>query len=203
MHQRCYPRRPLLYGARERKTEAEARADATGVEFAAAPSVAVRASELREAAEVERLAYTRRQAAEALGVSVSTIDRRVVPVIDTVKTPWGQRLIPVAELDRFLWEHLELGSSAYRSSPAGRPPVLPGAVVERVRLEYARGSSLAEIARGLSSRRRPDRPRRPTMVAVHGSCRPAPRFTASTVVLTKPRSGEALTVAVVAAGPGE
>jgi len=34
---------------------------------------------------VERLAYTRKQAAEVLGVSVSTIDRRVVPPIDTVK----------------------------------------------------------------------------------------------------------------------
>ena len=111
----------------------------------------MRASELREAAEVERLAYTRRQAAEALGVSVSTIDRRVVPLIDTVKTPWGQRLIPVTELDRFLWEHLELGSPRSAPRRAGRPPVLPGAVVERVRLEYARGSSLAEIARGLSS----------------------------------------------------
>jgi hypothetical protein len=111
----------------------------------------VRAHELREAAEVERLVYTRRQAAEALGVSVSTIDRRVVPLIDTVKTPWGQRLIPVTELDRFLWEHLEFGSPRSASRRAGRPPVLPGAVVERVRLEYARGSSLAEIARGLSS----------------------------------------------------
>jgi hypothetical protein len=30
---------------------------------------------LREASEVERLAYSRRQAAEALGVSISTIDR--------------------------------------------------------------------------------------------------------------------------------
>src|SRR5262245_46192448 len=58
---------------------------------------------------VQRLAYTRRQAAEALGVSISTIDRRVVPAIDSVKTLWGQRLIPVDELERFMREHLERG----------------------------------------------------------------------------------------------
>jgi hypothetical protein len=27
--------------------------------------------------------------------------------VHTVKTPWGQRLIPVAELERFLRDHLE------------------------------------------------------------------------------------------------
>jgi hypothetical protein len=58
------------------------------------------ADELRETETVERLAYSRRQAAEALGVSISTIDRRVVPAVGTVKTPWGQRLIPVLELER-------------------------------------------------------------------------------------------------------
>lgn len=38
----------------------------------------------------------------ALGVSISMIDRRVVPSIDTVKLPWGQRLTAVDELERFL-----------------------------------------------------------------------------------------------------
>ncbi|HET7129379.1 MAG TPA: recombinase family protein, partial [Gaiellaceae bacterium] len=33
---------------------------------------------------------------------------------------------------------------------AGRPPTLPRQVVERIRLEYARGSGLAEIARALN-----------------------------------------------------
>jgi len=32
---------------------------------------------------------------------------------------------------------------------AGRPPSLPRGVVERIRLEYARGRGLAEIARAL------------------------------------------------------
>jgi hypothetical protein len=47
-----------------------------------------------QADEVRRLTYTRAQAAEALGVSLQTIDRRVVPAIDTVKTAWGSRLDP-------------------------------------------------------------------------------------------------------------
>jgi hypothetical protein len=117
----------------------------------AAPRVAVRVETLGEASKVERLAYTRRQAAEALGVSLSTIDRRVIPVLDTVKTPWGQRLIPVAELERFLSEHLEPGRPRVAPRPAGRPAVLPEAVVERIRLEYARRRSLGEIARGLTA----------------------------------------------------
>ena len=106
---------------------------------------------LREAQEVERLAYTRRQAAEALGVSVSTIDRHVVPAIETVKTPWGQRLIPADELRRFLRKYRgpARGRPAWR--PAGRPAALPRTVIERIRLEYARGRGLSEIARALNA----------------------------------------------------
>jgi hypothetical protein len=77
---------------------------------------------LREADEVRRLAYTRRQAAEALGVSMSTIDRRIVPTIDTVMTPWGQRLIPVEELEHFLRDHLKPARVRPARRPAGRPP---------------------------------------------------------------------------------
>jgi hypothetical protein len=105
---------------------------------------------VQEADEVRRLAYTRRQAAEALGVSISTVDRRVVPSIDTVKLMWGQRLIPVDELERFIRNHLEPGRRRPARRPAGRPPTLPRSVVERIRLEYARGRSLSEIARDLT-----------------------------------------------------
>jgi Recombinase len=106
--------------------------------------------ELQEVEEPNRLAYSRKQAAEALGVSISTIDRRVVPYVHTVKTPWGQRLIPEAELERFLREHLESPREARQRGTAGRPPALPRRVVERIRLEYARGRGLAEIARALN-----------------------------------------------------
>lgn len=100
---------------------------------------------------VERLAYTRRQAAEALGVSVSTIDRRVVPSITTVKLPWGQRLIPVDELERFLCNHLAPARSRQARRPVGRPTALPRSIVERIHLEYARGRGFAEIARMLTA----------------------------------------------------
>jgi hypothetical protein len=106
--------------------------------------------ELQEVEEPNRLAYSRKQAAEALGVSISTIDRHVVPSVHTVKTPWGQRLIPAAELERFLQEHLEPPREAGERGTAGRPPSLPRQVVERIRLEDARGRGLAEIARALN-----------------------------------------------------
>lgn len=106
---------------------------------------------LQRAEEVERLAYSRRQAAEALGVSISTVDRHVVPAIDTVKLPWGQRLIPVDELERFMRNHVAPARRRPARRPAGRPPILPRNVVERIRLEYARGRSLSEIARALTA----------------------------------------------------
>jgi transcriptional regulator with XRE-family HTH domain len=107
-------------------------------------------SELQEADHADRLAYSRKQAAEALGVSVSTIDRRVIRSVHTVKTPWGQRLIPVAELERFLRDHLEAPGELRERGSAGRPPSLPRRAVERIRLEYARGRGLADIARALN-----------------------------------------------------
>jgi hypothetical protein len=105
---------------------------------------------IQQAGEVRRLAYTRRQAAQALGVSISTIDRRVVPSIETVKLPWGQRLIPVDELERFLRTHLARARRRPARRPAGRPPTLPRSVVERIRLEYASGLGLSDIARRLT-----------------------------------------------------
>jgi len=106
--------------------------------------------ELQEVEQPNRLAYSRKQAAEALGVSISTIDRRVVPSVHTVKTPWGQRLIPVTELERFLREHVEAPREPGERGVVGRPPSLPRQVVERIRLQFARGRSLADIARALN-----------------------------------------------------
>jgi hypothetical protein len=107
--------------------------------------------ELHEASRLERLAYRRKQAAAALGVSIATIDRRVVPAIDTVKTLWGQRLIPVDELERFLRQHTESGRPAAPHRPSGRPPSLTDSIVDRIRLEYGRGRSLGEIASTLTA----------------------------------------------------
>jgi recombinase len=121
----------------------------------ARPNAPSASRELQRAGEVRRLAYTRGQASEALGVSLSTIDRRVVPSIVTVKLPWGQRLIPVDELERFLRSHLAPARRRRARRPAGRRPTLPPSVVERIRLEYARGRGISEIARRLTDERVP------------------------------------------------
>jgi hypothetical protein len=96
---------------------------------------------------VGRLVYSREQAARALGVSLATLDRRVVPAIATVKTEWGARLIPVGELERYLAERTEKPRMPRRgASRSGRRSTLPAEVVARIRREHAQGSSLAEIA---------------------------------------------------------
>ena len=107
---------------------------------------------VREAAQVEKLAYTRTQAAEALGISTSTLNRRLLPLIDTVQMPSGTRLIPVDELERLLAEQRQRAPGLPgRPVPAGRKPGLPAGVIARIRQLHAAGSSLAEIARTLNS----------------------------------------------------
>ena len=103
---------------------------------------------------VERLAYSRKQAAEALGVSLATLDRRVVPVIATVATEWGRRLIPVSELERYLAERTQ-EPRAEPKPPArsGRKPSVQPELVARIHAEHVSGSSLGEIARGLNADR--------------------------------------------------
>jgi len=108
--------------------------------------------ELELAERVERLAYTRAQAAEALGISLATLDRRVVPVIATVATEWGGRLIPVSELERYLAERSQqprASSKALRR--LGRKASVAPELVTRIKTEHANGSSLGEIARGLNA----------------------------------------------------
>src|SRR6266511_171140 len=96
---------------------------------------------------VERLVYSREQAAQALGISLATLDRRVVPAIATVKTEWGARLIPAAELERYLAERTqEPRAPRWRRARSGRRSTLPPEVVARIRREHTQRSSLAEIA---------------------------------------------------------
>ena len=107
---------------------------------------------VREAIHVERLAYARTQAAEALGISRSTFNRRVLPYIETVDMPWGARLIPADELERLLAERRRPPRQATRPSrPSGRPTALTTELVERIRAEHAAGKSLAQIARDLNA----------------------------------------------------
>jgi hypothetical protein len=119
----------------------------------ASPPVPVSAArDLELTGRVKRLAYTRKQAAEALGVSLATLDRRVIPAIETVQTEWGSRLIPIAELERYLIERRQEARTV-RRRPArpGRRPGLDPELVARIRGEYASGRTLGEIARGLNA----------------------------------------------------
>lgn len=103
--------------------------------------------DVEPAGRVERLVYSRQQAAEALGVSLATLDRYVIPAIATIKTEWGTRLIPKGGLDRYVAEHTEEPRSpGRRRSPSGRRSTLPPEVVARIRRERAEGRSLAAIA---------------------------------------------------------
>jgi Recombinase len=99
----------------------------------------------------DRLVYSREQAAQVLGISLATLDRRVMPAIATIKTEWGARLIPAAEFERYLAERTEEPRAPRRRPKrVGRKPVLPADVVSRILHESAHGVSLAEIARRLN-----------------------------------------------------
>lgn len=111
---------------------------------------------LREAARVERLAYTRTQAAQALGISRSTFIRRVLPFVEKIETGWGAQLIPVDEVERFVTERRR-NARAERRPPGkpGRTAGLPPELLDRIVREHAEGESLGEIARGLNADRVP------------------------------------------------
>jgi hypothetical protein len=108
-----------------------------------------------QATEVERLAYTRTQAAQALGVTRTTFDRRVLPLIETIDIPWGPRLIPADELERFAREHRRPARGRARTAPVGRPRVVSGELVFRIQSERAHGKSLRQIARDLNESQTP------------------------------------------------
>jgi Recombinase len=105
---------------------------------------------IREASRVERLAYTRSQAAEALGISRSTLNR-LLPFVEIVELPWGTKLIPVDELERQLAERRRAPRGRREPPTRGRPRALPAELVQRIRAERAAGKSLGQIARELNA----------------------------------------------------
>ena len=106
---------------------------------------------VREATRVDRLAYTRTQAAQALGVSRSTFDRRVLPHVETVEMPWGARLIPADELERLVADGRRPAQTPRPAAASpGRPAAVPPDIVQRVRAGHAAGQTLAQIARDLN-----------------------------------------------------
>jgi hypothetical protein len=104
---------------------------------------------------VDRLAYTRTQAAEALGVSRSTFNHRVLPLIETVEMPWGTKLVPVDELERLVAERRRSASASTGPTDRGRPRVLSPELVDRIRSQREAGRTLRQIATDLNDRRVP------------------------------------------------
>lgn len=117
-------------------------------ESAAAPSDVIQAAK-----RVERLAHTRTQAAAALGISRSTFDRRVLPLIETVEMPWGTKLVPVDELERLIAEQRRPARARPERAKRGRPRVLAADLVDHIRTEREAGRTLREIASDLNDRR--------------------------------------------------
>jgi hypothetical protein len=109
---------------------------------------------VRQADEVERLAYTRTQAAQALGISRSTM-RRLLAYVETIEMPWGARLIPVDELERLMAERRRTALPRGPQRGPGRTPTVPADVVARIRTEHASGKSLREIADDLTAAQTP------------------------------------------------
>ena len=131
---------------RRRQTEKPKRAEPP--EVAAFAELAV----FRQATRVKRLAYTRTQAAQTLGISTSTFERRILPFIETVQMDWGKRFIPVDELERFLAARRQQARAEQRQpKSSGRKPGLPAEVVARIRAERKQGKSLRRIAEDLNT----------------------------------------------------
>ena len=81
-------------------------------------------------------------------MSLATLDRRVVPVIETVVTEWGGRLIPSRSSSAASpSEHSCHGPQRKRPGRSGRKASVSAELVERIRAERAQGKTLADIAR--------------------------------------------------------
>jgi Recombinase len=109
---------------------------------------------VRETSHVERLAYTRSQAARALGISLSTF-RRLLPYIETIELPWGTSLIPVDELERIAVERRRTACARLEPAVRGRKPAVPPEIVKRIHHERSTGKSLRQIAASLNAERIP------------------------------------------------
>ncbi len=105
---------------------------------------------VRETSHVERLAYTRSQAACALGISRSTL-RRLLPYIETIELPWGTQLIPVDELERLAVERRRTARPRLEPAARGRKSAVPPEIAQRIHYERSVGKSLRQIADNLNT----------------------------------------------------
>jgi hypothetical protein len=112
------------------------------------PEIATRRVEVPS--DVTRLAYTPTQAAQALGVSRSTL-HRLLPYLDTIELPRGGSLIPVDELERLVAERRRAAARRRPAARPGRKPGVPPDVVARIRASRAAGRSFWQIAADLNA----------------------------------------------------
>ena len=106
---------------------------------------------VRRTQRVERLAYTRTQAAAALGMTPATFARRVLPLIETVEMPWGKQLVPVDELERLLAERRRPARARGTTDSCGPPADAARRRRQAHRRGYDAGKSLGQIARDLNA----------------------------------------------------
>jgi hypothetical protein len=118
---------------------------------AAPVSVKLARVAVREASDVERLAYTRTQAAQALGIGRSTFTQRVLPYLETIETPWGTTLIPADELQRVMLEWRRPARPRRKPPRTGRPRTIAPDVVQRIRDAREAGLTLRQIADRLNA----------------------------------------------------
>ena len=109
---------------------------------------------MRQVDHVARLAYTRSQAAQALGISLSTL-RRLLPYIETIEMPWGTSLIPVDELERIAVERRRTSRPRLEPARRGRRRVVPPEIVKRIQHDRSAGRSLRQIAANLNANQIP------------------------------------------------
>jgi hypothetical protein len=109
---------------------------------------------VRKADVVVRLAYTPTQAAQALGVSRSSL-YRFLPYLETIETPSGHPLIPVDELERLACERRQAALVRRAPAPPGRKPSVPPRVLSRIRVARGAGRSYRQIAADLNASRVP------------------------------------------------
>jgi hypothetical protein len=79
----------------------------------------------------------------------------VLPLIETIDIPWGPRLVPVDELERFAKEWRKPARGRAQTAPVGRPRVVSDELVRRIQSDHADGKSLRQIADDLNASQTP------------------------------------------------
>ena len=88
-------------------------------------------------------------------MSRTTFSRRGLPLLETIDLPWGPRLVPVDELERFVNERRRPARGRAQAAPSGRPTIVSDELVRHIQAEHAKGKSLRQIARDLDASQTP------------------------------------------------